>query len=33
MKTAYELFLNKGYENTSIDEIIAKAGIAKGTYY
>lgn len=33
MKTAYELFITKGYENTSVDEIIAKAGIAKGTYY
>lgn len=33
IKTAYELFLTKGYENTSVDEIIAKAGIAKGTYY
>lgn len=30
---AYELFITKGYENTSVDEIIAKAGIAKGTYY
>lgn len=33
IKTAYELFITKGYENTSVDEIIAKAGIAKGTYY
>lgn len=33
IKTAYELFITRGYENTSIDEIIAKAGIAKGTYY
>ena len=33
LKTAYEMFLSKGYENTSIDEIIEKAGIAKGTYY
>lgn len=30
---AYNLFITKGYENTSIDEIIDKAGIAKGTYY
>lgn len=30
---AYELFLTKGYENTSVDEIISKAGIAKGTFY
>jgi AcrR family transcriptional regulator len=27
------MFIEKGYENTSIDEIIAEAGIAKGTYY
>ncbi|MCM1371063.1 MAG: TetR/AcrR family transcriptional regulator [Clostridium sp.] len=33
IKIAYELFVTKGYENTSVDEIIAKAGIAKGTYY
>lgn len=33
IQTAYELFITKGYENTSVDEIIAKAGIAKGTYY
>ena len=30
---AYRLFIEKGYDNTSIDEIIAVAGIAKGTYY
>lgn len=33
IKTAYDLFITKGYENTSVDAIIAKAGIAKGTYY
>lgn len=33
IKIAYELFISKGYENTSVDEIIASAGIAKGTYY
>lgn len=33
IKIAYELFITKGYEKTSVDEIIAKAGIAKGTYY
>lgn len=32
-KIAYKLFLTKGYENTSIDEIIKEAEIAKGTYY
>lgn len=33
LKVAYDLFITKGYENTSIDEIIEKVGIAKGTYY
>ncbi len=33
LKIAYEMFLTKGYENTSVDEIIEKAEIAKGTYY
>jgi AcrR family transcriptional regulator len=33
LKIAYDLFLTKGYENTSVDEIIEKAQIAKGTYY
>ena len=33
LRIAYRLFIEKGYENTSIDEIIAAAGIAKGTYY
>ena len=27
------MFLTQGYENTSVDEIIEKAQIAKGTYY
>ncbi|MCR4990697.1 MAG: TetR/AcrR family transcriptional regulator [Lachnospiraceae bacterium] len=30
---AYGMFLSKGYENTSVDEIIEKANIAKGTFY
>ena len=30
---AYRLFLSRGYENTSVDDIIDEAGIAKGTYY
>ena len=30
---AYRLFISRGYENTSIDDIIDEAGIAKGTYY
>lgn len=33
LKIAYRMFIEKGYENTSIDGIIAEAGIAKGTYY
>ena len=33
LKIAYQMFIQKGYEETSIDEIIAEAGIAKGTYY
>jgi len=33
LKIAYDMFLTKGYDNTSIDEIIEKAQIAKGTYY
>ena len=27
------MFITKGYENTSVDEIIEEAQIAKGTYY
>ena len=33
LKIAYDLFLSEGYENTSVDTIIERAGIAKGTYY
>lgn len=33
LRIAYELFLARGYENTSVDTIIEEAGIAKGTYY
>ncbi len=33
LKIAYKMFIEKGYDNTSVDEIIAEAGIAKGTYY
>ena len=32
-KIAYDLFLKKGYDNTSVDDIIHKADIGKGTYY
>lgn len=30
---AYKMFLTKGYEATSVDNIIDEAGIAKGTFY
>ena len=33
LKIAYQMFIQKGYEETSIDDIIAEAHIAKGTYY
>jgi len=33
LKIAYDMFIAHGYENTSVDEIIEKAQIAKGTYY
>lgn len=33
LKIAYNMFLSKGYDNTSIDDIINVAQIAKGTYY
>ena len=33
IQIAYRLFVSRGYENTSVDEIIGEAGIAKGTYY
>ena len=33
LKIAYNMFLSRGYENTSVDEIIAGAQIAKGTFY
>ena len=33
LQIAYRMFLSRGYENTSVDDIIAEAGIAKGTYY
>ncbi len=33
IRIAYRMFISKGYEHTSVDEIIEEAGIAKGTYY
>ncbi|PRR79412.1 putative HTH-type transcriptional regulator YvdT [Clostridium liquoris] len=31
--SAFELFSNKGINGTSIDDIVKKAGVAKGTFY
>lgn len=31
--SAYELFISKSFTATSIDDIVRKAGIAKGTFY
>lgn len=31
--SALQLFRDKGYENVSVDEIVEKAGVAKGTFY
>lgn len=33
LQIAYRMFLSQGYENTSVDQIIEAAGIAKGTFY
>ena len=33
LQIAYRMFITRGYENTSVDDIIEAAGIAKGTYY
>ncbi len=33
LQIAYKMFITRGYENTSVDDIIGEAGIAKGTYY
>ena len=33
LEIAYRMFISRGYENTSVDDIIAEADIAKGTYY
>lgn len=32
-QAAYELFATKGFNDTSIDDIVKKAGVAKGTFY
>ena len=33
IRIAYQMFVSKGYEHTSVDDIIREAGIAKGTCY
>lgn len=33
LDAAYELFTSKSFNNTSIDDVVRKAGIAKGTFY
>ena len=33
LQIAYRMFISRGYENTSVEDIIEEAGIAKGTYY
>lgn len=33
LNAAYELFITKGTRETSIDDIVKKAGVAKGTFY
>lgn len=33
LNTAFELFTTKGLNNTSISDIVEKAGVAKGTFY
>ena len=30
---AWELFYEQGYENTTVDEIVAKSGTSKGSFY
>lgn len=33
LDAAYELFVEKSVNNTSVDDVVKKAGIAKGTFY
>lgn len=33
LNAAFDLFMSKGFHNTSIADIVGKAGIAKGTFY
>ena len=32
-RAAYELFMKNGINDTSINEIVKKAGVGKGTFY
>ena len=32
LQIAYRMFVSRGYENTSVDDIIGEAGIARGTF-
>ena len=33
LNTAYQLFTEKGFQKTSISDIVNEAGVAKGTFY
>ncbi len=33
VRSAMELFAKKGFDKTTVDEIVARAGVAKGTFY
>ena len=33
LDSAFSLFTEKGFKNTTIQEIVDKAGVAKGTFY
>ncbi|NJE06313.1 TetR/AcrR family transcriptional regulator [Thermococcus sp. M36] len=33
LKASEKLFAEKGYDETTVDEIVEKAGVAKGTFY
>ena len=33
IRASWDLFRERGFENTTVDEIIERAGIAKGTFY
>ena len=33
VSAAWELFYEKGYDDTTVDEIVAKSGTSKGSFY